>query len=251
MVNVAKKFMNVGYHSMFWTHPCLQCIMRSRVPVALVWGGDDNIMPLETGRITVELCGKLGKVVGLSVVEGAGHTPFHFEGGKEFAEKVRESCENIQQQHRTNSSDSGSAVDAIQSDSAYAAGGRNRFSDVLVRNHIRGLLDETYALECAEEEAKRNHSDTDPETELDLIEVDDSCLLHHKHEHKYINTTRWVSSFSFHATRENLDDMYEHLHSSVDRIAAAMAGRKGISVPRGSGDMVGKGGNEFVGEHEQ
>lgn len=215
MVNVAKKFINFGYHSMYWTHPCLQSIMRSRVPVGLVWGEEDNIMPVETGRITVELCRKLSKDVGLSVVSGAGHTPFHFEGGREFAEKVWEACEQV--------------LLVSNGDYDVVATGQDKntkrdfFSDGIIRSHMHGLLDETYVTECRKRENIRNSASPNAQ-DTSLLQVHDAFEIHYKHEHKYMPTTRWVSSFSLHATRENIKDMYQHLHASVDRIAELMRG---------------------------
>ena len=243
MVNVAKKFMNVGYQSMYWTHPCLQCILRSRLPVGLVWGEKDGIMPMDTGRLTVELCKKLDKDIHMDVVEGAGHTPFHYEGGVDFAEKVKDAVFKI---HKN----------ATQCGAMAGTGGgqhvgtrlqprKKPLYDDLIHAHICGLLDETYALNVMKVECGLNGSavvpdgaassqhvqseqdDGTPDEAAPLLQVHgdtllDSSMHHHQHSHRYIHTSRWTSSFSLQATRENLEDMYRHLHSSVDRIAALL-----------------------------
>jgi pimeloyl-ACP methyl ester carboxylesterase len=85
MVNIPAKFIDFSFAASFWNRPQLNHILNSKLPIAMIWGDQDNLLPIETGKLLVSIGHKLGKQFILEPVVGAGHSPFHVNGGNDFA----------------------------------------------------------------------------------------------------------------------------------------------------------------------
>lgn len=88
MVNIPSKFIHLGFATSYWAHPQLNDILRSKLKFGMIWGEKDDLMPLETGRLLVDIGRKLGKKFVLEPVPGAGHSPFHVNGGTDFVQAL-------------------------------------------------------------------------------------------------------------------------------------------------------------------
>lgn len=84
MTNISKKFICMRFRSSYWAYPQLNNLLNCEHKVGLIWGAKDDLMPIETGRLIMQMGELLGKKFYLETIASAGHSPFHLNGGTDF-----------------------------------------------------------------------------------------------------------------------------------------------------------------------